>query len=251
MTSSGGLEWAPLRVAYEQEKQRLQPAMDAAPTHPLLKPSSATGIRSAGTATALPAHEPAASTASAFVELDPLSLSALKDPLSAAVSSAPPAPPLPSTPSSSSSSSSNSASSASNNIRKQMLTDAERTTRSLWQVKKDQILAEYAVSGVLTISNSAAALFGPAVGGDEAGNKKVLDKYDQRMAALESRAAAKGGRGGGAGSTVKMTQQDYEVRGPPVRWMPPMPSARADYPFLSHVFAGQRAAPGAGPNTGT
>jgi hypothetical protein len=215
--SSGGLEWAPLRVAYDQEKQRMQPAMDAAQTHPLQKaPPPSTGARpaSAVSAAAGPAHEQP-SAVSAFAELDPLSLSVLKDPLSAAISTLPPAPPLPSTSSSSSGgggASTSGANASASSMRKQILTDAERTTRSLWQLKKDQILADYAVSGVLTISNRAAALFGPAAGGDEAGNKKVLDKYEQRLAALESRAAAaKGGKGAGAGATVKMTQQDYEV----------------------------------------
>jgi len=127
-----------------------------------------------------------------------------------------------------------------------MLTDAERTTRSLWQLKKDQILADYAVSGVLTISNSAAALFGPAAGGDEAGNKKVLDKYEQRLAALESRAAAaKGGKGAGAGATVKMTQQDYEVPFYAEDACCCLPCS----PFLP--FPGQRATAGAGPHQGT
>ena len=107
-----------------------------------------------------------------------------------------------------------SSSATSSSARKNLLIDAERTTRSLWQVKKDQILSDYAVSGVLTLSTAAMEQFTGigSVGNDESGVKKVLDKYSQRLAALETRGNTKNSKTqAAAAATAELTQKEYEA----------------------------------------
>ena len=211
---SSGLEWAPLRVNYDVEKAKMTASTQPATTHPLQKSSTTKiGTTNHETNSSAVTVVTSASTSSIIVELDPLS--ALSDPLSAVSLLGPLGnnnstnaiitTPIPTTSSSNATSSS---------ARKNLLVDAERTTRSLWQVKKDQILSDYAVSGVLTLSTAAMEQFTGigSVGNDESGVKKVLDKYSQRLSALETRGNTKNTKTqAAAAATVELTQKEYEA----------------------------------------
>ena len=210
---SSGLEWAPLRVNYDVEKAKIIASTQPTTTHPLQKSSTTkNGTSNHETNSNNITVVTSTSAASTIVELDPLS--ALSDPLSSVsllgpLGNKPTASsitiPTPTTTSSSATSSS---------ARKNLLIDAERTTRSLWQVKKDQILSDYTVSGVLTLGTAAMEQFTGigSVGNDESGVKKVLDKYSQRLSALETRGNTKNSKTQAAvAATVELTQKEYEA----------------------------------------
>ena len=205
---SSGLEWAPLRVNYDVEKAKVTATTQPATTHPLQKSSTKVGTTIHETNSS---NNTVVTSTSTIVELDPLS--ALSDPLSS-VSLLGPLGSGNNTSTISTPTPTTTTSTTSSSARKNLLVDAERTTRSLWQVKKDQILSDYAVSGVLTLSTAAMEQFTGigSVGNDESGVKKVLDKYSQRLAALETRGNTKNSKTQAAvAATVELTQKEYEA----------------------------------------
>lgn len=71
-----------------------------------------------------------------------------------------------------------------------------------WQIKKAQILSDYALVGNITLGSSAINEFsGSGVEDGSSGGNRQVDKYSQRLAALEKRNVSD--------DKVSMTQQEY------------------------------------------
>lgn len=71
-----------------------------------------------------------------------------------------------------------------------------------WQIRKQQILKDYIVSGPLTLNTSAINEFAGS-GVEDGSTTRYLDKYTQRLQAMERRQVAD--------EKVQMTQQEYEA----------------------------------------